>query len=189
MEKHIGVSPNAYLIPEPERVLFWKKRLSKLGPRPHVGVSWKSPVITPERLPNYTSIDDWAPIFANRNLSLINLQCGDYEQDVADAKKRFHRIIHDFDDLDLYNDLDDVAALSHALDLTISVSTAVAAISSGVGTPTWLISWNQSPWNNILHAPRGPSITSFGRNTGESWDNAFALMAERMKSVIKVYSE
>lgn len=189
LEEHIGDSPNAYLIPAPERVLFWKKRLAKLGPKPHVGVSWKSPVITPERSPNYTMIDDWAPIFTNRKLSLINLQCGNYQQDLADANKNFNRIIHDFDDLDLYNDLDDVAALSQALDLTISVSTAVAAISAGVGTPTWLVSWNQSPWNNILHAPRGPSVTSFSRNTGESWDNAFALMAGRLESIIIEYSK
>ena len=188
LKKYIVTSTDSYLKPDPKRVLFWKNRLAELGPGPHVGISWKSPVITPERSPNYTSIDDWAPIFAKRSLSLINLQCGDYEQDIDVANNNFGTMIHDFDDLDLYNDLDDVAALSQALDLAISVSTAVSAITAGVGTATWLITWYQSPWNNILHAPRGPSVTIFGRNTGETWENAFELMAERIESFILNYS-
>ena len=121
------------------------------------------------------------PVFEDRNVLFVNLQCGDYKNDLAIAKRDFGVIVHNFDDLDLYDDLDDVAALSKALDIAISVSTAVAAITAGVGTRTWLVSWRQSAWNNILYAPRGPSVTSFERNTGKTWDAAFEKIAERLK--------
>lgn len=169
---------DAFLIPDPDRVAFWKQRLRELGSGPFVGISWKSPVITAKRSPNYTAITDWAPLFADQEATFVNLQCKDYEDDLAAAKRDFGVTVHNFDDLDHFDDLDEVAALAGALDVVISVSTAVAAIAAGVGTPTWVISWRQSPWNNFLLAPRGPSVRFFQRDTMQSWDTAFASIAE-----------
>ena len=168
----------AFLVPDPGRTEFWRNRLEEIGSGPFVGISWKSPHMTPDRAPNYTELADWAPAFANREAVFVNLQCSDYEDDLAMARRDFGTTVHNFDDLDLYDDLDDVAALAGALDIAISVSTAVAAITAGVGTPTWVLSWRQSSWNNFLFVPRGPSVRFFQRNTGESWDAAFTSIAE-----------
>ena len=173
---------DAFLVPDPDRVAFWKQRLACRGPGPFVGISWKSPVMTPARSSNYTRIDEWAPLFA-LPARFINLQSGEDRDDRLLAEERFGVTIHDFDDLDLYDDLDDVAALTAALDVVISVSTAVAAIAAGTGTPVWLIAWRQSPWNNFLLAPRGPNVTPFERNTDETWDAVFATLAERLKTL------
>ena len=80
--------------------------------------------------------------------------------------------------LDHYDNLDDVAALAAALDIVVSVSTAVSAIAAGVGTSTKLVAWRQSSWNNILLAPRGPSVEAFERNTWEPWDDVFQSVAK-----------
>ena len=170
---------DAFLIPDPERVAFWKQRLAALGPGPYVGISWKSPMVTPARSPNYTRIDEWGPLFA-QPAQFVNLQCGDDHDDRSRAKEIFGATVHHFDDLDLFDDLDDVAALTAALDVVITVSTAVSAIAAGVGAPVWLIAWRQSPWNNFLLAPRGPDVTSFERNTDEPWDDVFAALTERL---------
>ena len=172
----------AFLVPDPERVAFWKQRLADLGPGPYVGISWKSPVVTPDRAPNYTRIDEWAPLF-KQPARFINLQCGEADDDLARAERELGITVHDFEDLDLFDDLDNVAALSAALDLSISVSTAVAAITAGVGTPTWVITWRQSTWNNFLLAPRGPEVTRFERDTSETWDAVFAAMAGRLRGL------
>ena len=57
--------------------------------------------------------------------------------------------VHNFDDLNHYDDIDNVAALCAALDMVVSNKTTVPLISTGVGTPTKLASWKQSSWNNI----------------------------------------
>jgi hypothetical protein len=167
----------AFLTPDPDRISYWKKRLGELGSGPFIGISWKSPLMTPERAQHYTELADWAPVFANRDAVFVNLQSKNYEDDLAMAGRDLGVTIHNFEDLDHYDDLDDVAALAGALDVAISVSTAVAAITAGVGTPTWVISWRQSSWSNFLFAPRGPSVRFFERNTGESWDAAFTSIA------------
>jgi tetratricopeptide (TPR) repeat protein len=172
--------PDAFLIPDPARVNFWKERLNLLGKGPYVGISWKSPFITPARLPNYTQISDWAPVFSLSDVTFINLQSSDFESDLVAIQDEFGTIVHNFDDLDHYDDLLDVAALSAALDIVVSVSTAVSAIAAGVGTPTKLAAWRQSPWNNILLAPRGPSVEAFERNTWEPWDEVFKNIAKEI---------
>ena len=182
LHQDLSSTADAFLLPDPNRVAFWKQRLSDLGPGPYVGISWKSPMVTPARSPNYTRIDEWGPLFA-QPARFINLQCGDDLDDRVRAEERFGVTVHDFDDLDLFDDLDDVAALTAALDVVISVSTAVVAIAAGVGSSVWLIAWRQSPWNNFLLAPRGPDVTRFERNTDESWDAVFAALAERLRDL------
>jgi len=173
-------APEAYLIPDPGQRNFWKKRLAELGPGQFVGISWNSPVMNTKRSQNYTAIADWAPVFAIPDVTFINLQCNNYDDDLAQAKRDFGVTVHDVEGLDLYDDLDGVASLIGALDLTISVSTAVAAIAGGVGTPTWLVAWRQSYWNNVLLSARGPSVRSFQRDTWEPWDAVFASIAKRL---------
>ena len=69
------------------------------------------------------------------------------------------------------------AALAAALDIAVSVSTAVSTITAGVGTPTKMLHWRQSAWNNILFTPPGPCVEVFERNTWEPWDNVFHSVA------------
>jgi tetratricopeptide (TPR) repeat protein len=169
-----------FLVPDQSRVDYWRDRLNQLGTGPFVGISWKSPLMKPNRLPNYTQISDWSPIFSHRHITFINLQSKNFVDDLAEIQEKFGITVHNFDDLDHFDNLDDVAALSAALDIAISVSTAVAAITAGVGTPTKLIAWRQSAWSNILHAPRGPSVDVFERNTLEPWDTVFQSIANNV---------
>ena len=142
-----------FLKTDMKRVHYWKTRLNELGKGPCIGISWKSPVMSIDRLPNYTDIMNWKAVLSIPNLTFINLQSTDFENDLLWAQDNFGVKVHNFEDLDHYNNLDDVAALCKALDTCISVSTAVGAIASGVGTSTKILSWKQSPWNNFLLAP------------------------------------
>jgi tetratricopeptide (TPR) repeat protein len=170
--------PDAFLVPDPVRVKFWRERLNSLGNGPYVGISWKSSNMSPERLPNYASISDWSPILTIPSVTFINLQYKDFADDLAKIQNELGVTVHNFDDLDHYDNLLDVAALSAALDVVVSNKTTVPLITAGVGTSTKLANWKQSPWNNILLNPVGPSVDIFERNTWEPWDNVFRLIAE-----------
>ena len=102
----------------------------------------------------------------------------DFESDLDHARQNLDVEIVNFEDLDLLDDLDEVAALSAALDIAISVSTTVSAISAGVGTETWLLSWKESPRNNILFAPRGPKVINFERSVTDTWEPAFMEISQ-----------
>ncbi len=174
---------DAYLVPDPNRVTYWRQRLSDVGPGPYVGISWKGAIITDLRSPNYTEVEDWAGLI-HKPATFVNLQCGESATEITQFEIQHGVPVHRFDDLDLFDGLDEVAAFAAALDAAISVSTCVSAITAGVGTKTWILAWKQSPWNNILMKSRGPDVSHFERSTGEDWTASFDAIGDRLQSLI-----
>jgi tetratricopeptide (TPR) repeat protein len=166
---------SSYLFPDPERVKLWSTRLRSISSRATVGLSWKSPLMTTRRARNYPELSYWGKTLQKykSKFTFVNLQSTDYRDDIAYFNDHFGCEIVHFDQLDLYNDLSDVAALSKALDFSISVATAAATISAAVGTHTIIPTWAQSSWNNILFNSRGPSVDILQKNTSESWGPVF----------------
>ena len=169
---------SAYLIPDPLRVIFWKERLSSLGKGPYIGVSWKSSVVSRYRLQHYPPISEWSPVFTIPDVTFINLQYKDSTDDLVKVKDEFGVTVHNFEDLDQYNNVDDVVALCAALDIVVTTKVTPMIFSSGVGTPTKIANWRQSIWNNILFNPVSSSVDMFERNTGETWGKVFSLIAD-----------
>ena len=141
--------PKAYLVPDPDRVHYWRERLKSLGKGPYIGIAWKSSNISPNRLPNYAPIHEWSPVLKIPNVTFINLQYKDFEDDLDKVREELGVTVHNFDDLDQWNNIDDVAALCRAIDVLISNHGTVPLITGGVGTVTKLANWKQSSWNNF----------------------------------------
>ena len=138
----------------------------------------KSSVISHYRSLHYPPISEWSPILKIPNVTFINLQYKDFEDDLAKVKDEFGVTVHNFDELDQFNNVDDTTALCAALDMVVSNHGTAPLISGGVGTPTKLANWKQSSWNTILNNPVGPSIDIFERNTWETWDNVLKLIKD-----------
>ena len=169
---------DAYLVPNPDRIKYWRKKLNSIGKGPTIGINWKSVFMSPARIPNYTSIFDWSPLLTIPNITFINLQPKDFEADLNKIKNKFGIEVYNFHELDHFDNIDDVAALCSALDMVVSTKTTVSLIAAGVGTLTKLANWRQSPWSNILLNPRGPLVDTFERDTWEPWENVFSLLKE-----------
>jgi len=174
-----STKPNSYLIPDPNRVIYWKNRLSSLGNGPYVGITWKSSLLNSLRNKNYSSISEWGPILRIPNITFINLQYKNYEDDLVKVKNEFGIEIHNFKDLDQYENIDDTSALYAALDVVISHNHSPHLISSAVGTPTKLANWRQNTNNNsFLFAPGGSRVDTFEKDTSETWENVFGQIAK-----------
>ena len=129
--------PDGYLKPDPQRVAFWRRRYAELGDKPKVGIAWRSGQLTHERSREYTDIKDWAPLFEVGGAHFINLMYSECEADRAWAREQHGIDIHQWDDVDLRNDIDDVFAMIKALDLVISPGTAPGMMTVAVGQKWW----------------------------------------------------
>ena len=161
---------DAYLVPDPVRTKFWRDRLGSLGKGPYVGISWKSSKMSPFRLKHYPPISEWSSVLTVPDITFVNLQYSDFADDLIDIKKDIGVTVHNFDDLDQYNNVDDVAALCAALDMVVSTKVTPLIFSSAVGTPTKVANWRQSLWNSVLTNPVCSSAELFHRDTWESWE-------------------
>ena len=102
------------------------------------------------RLEHYPPISEWSPILSIPDVTFINLQYKDFADDLAKVKDDLGVTVHNFEDLDQYNNVDDVIALCAALDIAVTTKVTPMILSSAVGTPTKIANWRQSTWNNIL---------------------------------------
>ena len=170
--------PKAFLIPDPVRVNYWEKRLKSLGRGPYIGISWKSSVDSAYRLQHYPPISEWSPVLTTPDVTFINLQYVNFEDDLKTVQDELGVKVHHLDDLDQFNNVDDVAALCAALDVVVSTKVTPPFISSGVGTPTKIANWKQSAYNNVLNNPVTSSFEMYDRNIWETWDNVFKSIVE-----------
>ncbi|WP_448191941.1 tetratricopeptide repeat protein [Azospirillum sp. sgz301742] len=179
-------SRKGFLIPDPERVAYWRGRLAALGPGPYVGMAWRSRVQTLSRSHHYTQIEDWEPILRTPGVVLINMQYDDASAETARVREAFGVAPHTLPGIDMWNDLDDVAALLQALDLLLSVSVAVMSLAGGVGTPTWLLSLENFGWPSLGtdHFPWYPSIRVFPRPLSRPWLSVLQGLAGEFQAAL-----
>ena len=67
--------------------------------------------------------------------------------------------------------------------MCVSVSTAVSTVAGAVGTPTKMLHWRQSMWNNALFTPPGPNVAIYEKDTWETWSDCFTKIANVIKNI------
>jgi tetratricopeptide (TPR) repeat protein len=173
----------AYLKPDPDRVRFWQDRLAALGPGPHIGISWRSMLMTTQRRKFYSALEIWKPLLEMTGAKFINLQYGDCREEIAQAQERLGVTIHNFEDLDLKNNLDDNAALCAALDLVVSAPTAAAALAAATGTETWFLTAGRVwPQLGTDHYPWYQNTRVLTPERFGDWETLMTMVAGELKS-------
>ncbi|WP_186396869.1 lipopolysaccharide assembly protein LapB [Stappia sp. TSB10GB4] len=145
----------AALAADPDRVAALRERPPLGGSRPKVGLSWTSGNRTGQRGRSYLALEDLLPLLAVEEVDFILLDYTDRTAEIAALQERTAFTLHRWDDLDLFDDLETVAALTSCMDLVISANTSVADMSGALGVPTWrfgpvtgtiLLGQDNPPW-------------------------------------------
>ena len=159
----------ACLKPEPARVAHWRGVLAA-RPGPAVGLLWKSLKLQGERQRHFAPFVLWAPVLATPGVTFVNLQYGDCAAELAHARQALGVDIFQPPGIDLKQDLDDVAALCCALDLTVGPSNATLNLAGATGAPLWLIA-PQDAWTMLgtQAYPWYPQARCFTTVAAEGW--------------------
>ncbi|CAO3435906.1 tetratricopeptide repeat protein [Azospirillum endophyticum] len=174
LSRHLGSTLSSFdgvkpvLRADPEAVEAWRRRLAGLGQGLRVGIAWRSGQLDPDRMPDYTRIEEWRPVLALPGLVPVNLQYGECGAELTAALDAFGRAPHAFADLDLRNDLDGTAALISALDLVIAPATSTGELAGGLGVPVWRLA-RAGDWTALGAGVRPwfPSMRLFRTGPGQ----------------------
>jgi tetratricopeptide (TPR) repeat protein len=156
-----------YLVPDPQQVEHWRRRLVALGPGLAVGISWQAGGQPVERRKRSMSLAQWQRLCRVPGTKIISLQYGERHDELEAARRELGLTIHQFEDCDPLIDLDNFAALIAALDLVISVGNATVHLAGAVGAEAWTLlplvpSWRwlsateYSPWYSSVRLFRQP---------------------------------
>ena len=166
-----------FLTPDPVRVAHWREQLAQLGPAAKIGVLWKSLVNDAARSKHFASFSTWAPVLTLKSVTLVNLQYGDCEAELAAARAAGIDMWTP-PGIDLKNDLDDLAALTVALDLVIGPSNATTNIAAACGGAVTLVSMPGAwPQLGTPGWPWYPQLTVHVAEKCGVWDTAIAALA------------
>ena len=127
----------AFLSPDPVRVAELRMRPPLGSDRPKVGLSWTSGNRTGLRAGSYLTLADLLPLLAIDAVDFVLLDYTDRSAEIAELQETANFTLHSWDDLDLFDDLETVAALASCMDLVISANTSVADMAGALGVPTW----------------------------------------------------
>jgi hypothetical protein len=126
-----------YLRADAAKVERWRARLATLGAGKKVGLSWRGGVARTGRSWRSMDVETLLPVLRTPGAHFVSLQYGDASPELAELAARQGITIHAFDEA--LGDYDETAALVCALDLTLSVCTAVIHLAGALARPVWIM--------------------------------------------------
>ena len=147
---------------------------NNLTKKKKIGISWRSVINIYGGLKSL-KINNFEKLFSEDRM-FFNLQYGDTNEEINQFK-RSGKTIHNFEDLDLFNDFESLISILKNLDVFITVSNSTAHFAGALGVPTILICpkksstyyyWDyndgKTPWYNSI------SIIQFKNSIGYTMD-------------------
>jgi tetratricopeptide (TPR) repeat protein len=170
-------SQRGYLRADPERVAAWRDRLQRLGPGPKVGLSWRGGVPQTGRGSRSLSLTDLLPVLHLGGVTYVNLQYGNCDAELAAFRAQHGVEIHAWKEAT--NDYEETAALVCALDLTLSVCTAIVDLGGALGRPLWVMAPVRTDFRYGLEGdamPWYPSVRVFRQSRYGEWQPVIAAV-------------
>ena len=175
---------NSYLIPDTKQQEVWRKTFKQLGSKLKIGICWQTALPSKHYDDYFFDIHELEPIFSLKNSTFINLQYTECEHELKSAEENFNIKIFRPSNIDMFNELDAVAALISELDIVIGPMTAVISMAGGVGTkcfglnlhPDWTcLGTDIQPWT--------PSMTCKYRGHSASWKPVMESIASEIAAI------
>ena len=132
-----------YLKANPDIIADFSERLNSFKDKKLVGLCWRSGKLSANRNLSYLSIDDLSELLELNDCIFVNLQYGDCEDELQRIESKIGVKILRWDDVDLKNNQEQLAALISCLNVVVTAGTAVLGLSMALGTKT------------IMFGPRG----------------------------------
>jgi tetratricopeptide (TPR) repeat protein len=163
------------LVPDPERVGFYRAKLEEMGDGPYIGLSWKGGLKSTHQHLRNTSIEDWERFLLG---TPISVQYG-----LAGKSAEHLGIPHWQDAID---DLDELAALIKACDLIVSVCNTTIHMAGAMNVPTYILvpskpAWRYGMTGEKMHWYQSPKMF---RQT-EGWEPVFKDVRKAIQEFIR----
>jgi tetratricopeptide (TPR) repeat protein len=123
----------------PERVAHYRERLETSGPGLKVALSWRSTRKGWYVMQKNAPLAHLGPLLKLDGARFVDVQYGDTAPEREAVEKATGVQLLRFEDVDHYNDLEELLAILEACDLLITTCNATAHFAGALGKRTWLL--------------------------------------------------
>ena len=176
-----------YLRAENSRVEAWKQRFSR-NDRLNVGICWQAnPKFAADRFRS-VNLRQFEPLLRVPGVDFYGLQILHGREQMSELPKDVN-----FEDIgeELYSEtsvLTEAAAAFEALDLIVTVDTAICHLAGALGRPTWVAISLVPDWRWLMgrdDSPWYPTIRLFRQVSHGGWDDVFRRLAKALTHMIE----
>ena len=160
----------------------------KLDAKPNdkiIGITWFTNASNPLSKRRNIPVDLFAKYLAQIPAQYVNLQYGETADDLSEMRSKFDLEVAQIDGMDLFNDLDGLAALISACDMVISIDNATVHLAGALGVDTrvllpfapddrWGIKQSDSYWYD--------SLTLYRQETRDDWQKPLTKLKQDVAS-------
>ena len=181
-----------YLVADRQRVDHWRKHLAPAS-GVKVGICWQGSPGNRNDQRRSVPLEQFAPVAEVAGLRLVSLQRGAGQEEWRLVSGEWSVVSGDWPVLELADPPQEPseawiesAALMCALDLVITVDTAVAHLAGALGVPVWLALPFSPDWRWLLEredSPWYPGMRLFRQTQPGNWAEVFARMAAELQMV------
>jgi len=140
-----------YLFSDAGATARWRARLQALGGSPRVGISWRGGTLRTRGGLRSLALEQFSPLLDSAGATFVILQRGLSEDERALLGPRPNAFIPE-----PVADLDELAALMSALDLTIGVPSTNVHLAGALGRPVWVLLNHDPEWRYLWQGERMP---------------------------------
>ena len=126
-------------------------------------------------------------ILSNTNCDFINLQFGKFDEDLEKFKAKYGLNIRSINEIDIYNNIDDIAALINCLDLVIPIQNTTALLSGALGKNTWVMLTFNARWHWLTNEKKSlwyPTTKLFRQEKIGDWNTVINSIGLDLKKII-----
>ena len=180
-----------YLMPDAQKVSYWRTRLSLLGAGLKVGISWRGGTVFTHRERRSLLLRELLPVLSVPGVRWVNLQYGKRADEISELYSNHGIVIADWPEA-IDGDYDETAALVSALDLVISVCTSVVHLTGALGKSVWVMSALVPEWRYGLGCssmPWYPSARLFRQTAQGAWEPVVFSVEQSLRQKVAMVSD
>jgi tetratricopeptide (TPR) repeat protein len=174
---------DGYLRVDSDAVTYWRARLETLGSGLKIGVSWNGGTPRTRNATRSIPLHAWLPVLRTPNTHFVSLQYGNCTAEIADFTLHSGLPLHHWPEA--IDDYDKTAALVSALDLVISVTTAIVHLSGALGRKVWVLVPANPEWRYLCSGDRMPwypSAKLFRQSKIGEWTEVMCEVGTALRS-------
>ncbi|MDA0241394.1 MAG: tetratricopeptide repeat protein [Proteobacteria bacterium] len=174
--------PSRFMAPDPGRVKECRDYLSSQCAEAsmRIGISWRSSQRNVGRSKTM-NLTEWGPIFGAVSAVFVDLQYGDTTKELETVQQEHGVKVITDPTIDIFEDLDGLAAIIDSLDLVITASNVTAHLAAALGKEVWLAVKLSPFWywaGDGSTTPLFPTVRAFRQERAGDWKPIIAAIAE-----------
>ncbi len=173
-----------WLVADPSRVGRYSRRWFPRSLRPRVALVWQ----TANAAKSLPPLESWRHLLAVQGIEFVSAQHDADPRRIPEWRPLGRRVR--MEPVDLYEDLDGLAAVLRSCDLLIAISASQVHLAGAIGVPTWLVIREQPRLTWPLGSERTvwyPSVRCVWVRDGSDWNLAMQRLAGDLEAWLSAW--